>query len=65
MILGKEQAHGDGFLIPGFPWPIVFIGECKGVLTILFTSMAGQLQDRDDDNLAQIQVIAEDAGDDS
>ncbi|QCO03095.1 hypothetical protein [Azospirillum argentinense] len=55
-----ERLHLGGFL-----WPVVFIGERKGVLTILFAAMAGPLQDRDNDHLAQIQAIAEDAGDDS
>ncbi|KAA0571671.1 hypothetical protein FZ983_33180 [Azospirillum sp. B21] len=55
-----ERLHLAGLL-----WPIVFIGERKGVLTILFAAMAGPLRDRDNDHLAQIQAISEDAGDDS
>ena len=54
-----ERLHLAGYL-----WPVVFIGERKGVLTILFAGMAGPLQDRDDDHLAKIREIAEDAGDD-
>lgn len=54
-----ERLHLAGFL-----WPVVFIGERKGVLTILFAAMAGPLQDRDNDYLAQIRAIAGDAGDD-
>lgn len=55
-----ERLHLAGYL-----WPVVFVGERKGVLTILFAGMAGPLQDRDNDHLAKIRAIAEDAGDDS
>lgn len=55
-----ERLHMAGLL-----WPIVFLGERKGVLTILFAYMAGPLQDRDNDYLSQISAIAEDGGDDS
>jgi hypothetical protein len=54
-----ERLHLAGYL-----WPVVFVGERKGVLTILFAGMAGPLQDRDNDHLAKIRAIAEDAGDD-
>ncbi|MBO9724189.1 MAG: hypothetical protein J7530_07430 [Novosphingobium sp.] len=59
VIEAAEKLHLAGFL-----WPVVFIGERKGVLTILFAAMAGPLQDRHTDHLASIRAIAEDAGDD-
>lgn len=55
-----ERLHLAGLL-----WPIIFIGERKGVLTILFSQMAGPLQTADEDQLQQIRQIAGDAGDDS
>ncbi len=60
VIRAIERLHLAGCL-----WPVVFIGERKGVLTILFANMAGPLPDRDDDHLRKIRDIAEDAGDDS
>lgn len=60
VIRAIERLHLAGYL-----WPVVFIGERKGVLTILFANMAGPLQDRDDDHLQKIRDIAEDANDDS
>lgn len=55
-----ERLHLAGLL-----WPVVFIGERKGVVTILFAAMAGPLQDRDNDHLAAIIDVAEGAVDDS
>lgn len=55
-----ERLHMAGLL-----WPVVFIGERKGMVTILFASMAGPLRDRNNDYLSQILEIAEDGGDDS
>lgn len=55
-----ERLHLAGLL-----WPVVFVGERKGVVTILFAQMAGPLQDSKGNHLDQIRSIAEDAGDDS
>jgi len=51
--------------IAGLLWPIVFIGERKGVVTILFAQMDGPLQDNKSDHLTRIREIAEDAAEDS
>lgn len=57
-----ERLHMAGLL-----WPVVFVGERKGVLTILFAYMAGPLRGGRDgeDHAAKILEIAQDAEDDS
>lgn len=51
-----ERLHLAGLL-----WPVVFIGERKAILTVLFAQMAGPLQDATVDTIGQVQAIAEEA----
>lgn len=55
-----ERLHLAGML-----WPIIFIGERKGGVTILFAQMAGRLEDSKENLINHICEIAKDGGDDS